>query len=299
MTKTARLAAIFGLTLALGGCTVHQTVPPGVTGPSEDSTTFAILAGDLLVNVPITFDGSASKPGSGANQIVGFKWDFGDGTIDTTSGSKAKHIFTVAGSFTVVLTTTDDRGGVSSSGRLVQIRIGAAPTGDFTISPTQPLVGDTVSFNGLGVKPAPGRSIVGYAWDFGDASKLDVDSGPFPTHVYKAPGTYVVVLTVVDDSGQIGVFQKNITVASGNPTALFTFSPATPTATDNVTFDASASTALGSATIVSYTWSIGGAPASGPVVSHVFGSAGTFPVTLIVMDDQGRKGVASQNVVVK
>jgi len=297
MATTARLAAILGAAFALAGCTVHQTTPPGVTGPSDESTTFAIYADQLVVNVPILFDGSASKPGAGASQITSFTWDFGDGTVDAKSGSKATHIFREARDFTVVLTTVNDRGATSSVGRFLQVRVGAAPSGDFVVSPTQPLVGDTVSFSAATVKPAPGRTLVSFTWDFGDATPQG--SGAQVTHSYRAAAVYTVVLTVVDDSGQVGVFQKNVTVASGNPTALFTFSPSTPSAGDTVVFDASTSTAVGSATIVTYTWSLAGVPASGPLVSRSFPSTGTFAVTLTVIDDQGRKGVASQNVVVK
>ncbi len=295
MTTTTRFATALALAISCGGCTVHQTEPPPVTGPSAESTSFTILADQVIANVPVTFDGSASTPSSGASQITSFQWTFDDGTGDT--GKKVTHTFKRPGAFNVVLATQDDRGRTSSVGRLIQVGIGEVPAGDFVISPVQPLVGDTTSFNASAIKPAFGRTIVSYAWDFGDATTGA--TGVQATHTYRAAATYIVVLTVTDDAGQQAVFSKNVVVASGNPTALFTFSPATPNAGDTVIFDASTSTAVGSATIVSYTWSLAGVPASGQAVSRVFSTAGTFPVTLTVVDDQGRKGVASQNVVVK
>jgi PKD repeat protein len=295
MTNTKRFAIVLGLAVALDACGVHQTTPPPLTGPSDISTTFTITTQQVVVGVPIAFDGSASTPGQGATQITSYQWNFGDGS--TGSGRTTTHTFTQSGSFTVVLTTVNDRGATSSFGRSVSVTLSTAPTGDFFVSPTQPNVGDTVTLT-ANVTPGPGRTIKSYAWDFGDGTSTGPSTSQQTTHSYHAAATYVIVLTAVDDAGQQAVLSKNVTVATGNPTAIFTFSPASPNPGNTVTFDATASTAVGNATITSYTWSIGGVQASGAIVTHVFPNVGTFPVTLTVMDDQGRKAVAFQNVVV-
>jgi PKD repeat protein len=295
MTNTSRFAIVLGLAIVLNACGVHQTTPPPLTGPSDISTTFSITTQQVVVNVPVVFDGSASTPGQGATQITSYQWSFGDGA--TGSGKTATHTFTQAGSFNVVLTTVNDRGATSSFGRSISVALSSAPTGDFFVSPTVPNVGDTLTLTAH-VTPATGRTVKTYAWDFGDGTSSGPSGNPQTTHGYRAASTYVIVLTVVDDAGQQAVLSKNVTVATGNPTAIFTFSPASPNPGNSVTFDATASTAVGSATIASYTWSIAGVAASGPTVTHVFSSVGTFPVTLIVTDDQGRKAVAFQNVVV-
>lgn len=60
------------------------------------------------VGVPLTFDGTASRPASG--NITLYQWDFGDGT--TASGGMVQHTYTNAWRYTVRLTVTDSGGAV-------------------------------------------------------------------------------------------------------------------------------------------------------------------------------------------
>lgn len=64
------------------------------------------------VNVPITFDGSASYDSDGGD-IVSYEWDFGDGTIGT--GIMPQHTYVSAGTFIVTLTVTDDEGSTNTN----------------------------------------------------------------------------------------------------------------------------------------------------------------------------------------
>jgi lysophospholipase L1-like esterase len=78
------------------------------------------------------------------------------------------------------------------------------------------------------------------------------------------------------------------------PTAAFSFSCADL----SCTFDGSGS-ADADGTIASYAWQFGGGgSASGVTASHAFASAGTYPVTLTVTDDDGATHATSQNVTV-
>jgi plastocyanin len=302
MTNTARFAAILGLTFAVAGCTVHQTVPPGVAGPSDESTTFAVLTAQPVVNVPVAFDGSASRAGAGASQITSFKWDFGDGSVDTTSGSKTTHTFKAAGSFNVVLTTTDDRGRTSSIGRLVQVRLSDAPKVDFAFSPSPAAVNDLVQFTAQ-VTAAPGRTIVKVDWNFGEpSSSTNTASGETVTHTFQIPGTFSIEVTATDDAGQVGSVTKPVAISDGKPLASFIAVPSAPHPGDAIVFNASASKAFGSATIVSYTWfgipgvadgSVFGQPV---VQSPGSATARSLAVTLIVTDDRGRTGTVTQEI---
>ena len=64
-----------------------------------------------------TFDGSGSSDTGGV--ITTYDWDFGDG--DGGGGESPRHKYTVAGTYSVVLTVTDDRGTSSSSTRQVTV----------------------------------------------------------------------------------------------------------------------------------------------------------------------------------
>ncbi|RFU82572.1 PKD domain-containing protein [Streptomyces triticagri] len=51
------------------------------------------------------------------------------------------------------------------------------------------------------VKPADGREIASYHWDFGDNSKADGEEGATAEHTYERKGDYTARLTVTDDKG--------------------------------------------------------------------------------------------------
>lgn len=137
-----------------------------------------------------TFSGAGSSDSDGS--IVSYAWDFGDST--TGSGATPAHTFAAAGTYTVTLTVTDDRGGSASTTASVTVSSNQAPTA--TIAAPSCL-GLTCSLNGSSSSDADG-TIASYAWDFGDST---TGTGATATHAYAAPGTYTVTLTVTDNAG--------------------------------------------------------------------------------------------------
>jgi PKD repeat protein len=82
------------------------------------------------------------------------------------------------------------------------------------------------------------------------------------------------------------------TAANIAPTASFTFSCANLACT----FDGSGSIDP-DGTITSYTWNFGdNSTGQGISVSHSYAAAGTYTVTLTVIDDGGLSGAVSRNV---
>jgi PKD repeat protein len=59
-------------------------------------------------NVPLTFDGTASRPVTGKIEL--YQWDFGDG--GTASGATVQHAYSLPWRYTVKLTVTDSGGAV-------------------------------------------------------------------------------------------------------------------------------------------------------------------------------------------
>jgi PKD repeat protein len=68
------------------------------------------------------------------------------------------------------------------------------PVASFTFSPPNPVVGQTVFFDGSRSSDADG-SITFWSWNFGDGG---AGFGTFPAHTYFASGNYTVTLTVTD-----------------------------------------------------------------------------------------------------
>jgi hypothetical protein len=73
------------------------------------------------------------------------------------------------------------------------------PTPSFT-APETAATGSAITFDGSGSYDVS-SPISTYEWSFGDGSAPDGTSGAIAEHVYSAPGTYAVTLTVRDASG--------------------------------------------------------------------------------------------------
>ena len=273
-----------------------RVVPTGVVVPPRGSVTpdFTFTPSAPNDNEPVLFDASASTSSTGP--IVQWLWNFVDGS--TGSGERATHSFRSAGARNVRLTVVDSIGASESITKTVTVGQGALPIATIVSSPASPIVGQSVNFNGSTSRPAPGRTIRFYDWDFGDGTTA---SGPNVQHAYANTGTYTVVLTVTDDAGRIGTATTSISVGTGNPTADFTFNPSAPRTGQQVTFDASASLAAPGRTIVSYSWAFGdGTGGTGQTVSktYIVGTTTTFNVLLTVTDSQGRTSSVTKSITV-
>ena len=271
-----------------------RVVPGGVTIPPRGSVTaeFTFTPGAPSDNEAVLFDASASTSTTGT--IVQWLWNFGDGSTD--SGERVTHTFRSPGIRNVTLTAIDSIGASNSIAKTVTIGQGALPTATILTSPSAPTVNQTVNFNASSSRPAPGRTIRSYDWDFGDGS---TSSGATVQHAYSAAGTYSVLLTVTDDAGRIATATASVVVATGNPTADFTFSPSTPTTAQTVQFNGASSTGASGRQIVNYAWDFGdGGTANGVTASHRFTVAGTYTVRLSVTDDLGRTSFTTRSVTV-
>ncbi len=95
----------------------EQALPPN----QPPLVTFSFTPTEPKVNEPIEFDASGSTDDG---EIVRYQWEFGDG--ETGEGQTVTHTYKTAGTFTVKLTLTDDRGAKNSLSRTVTVT--AAPT---------------------------------------------------------------------------------------------------------------------------------------------------------------------------
>ncbi|WP_028047338.1 LamG domain-containing protein [Cellulomonas sp. URHE0023] len=130
----------------------------------------------------------------------------------------------------------------------------------------------------------PDGTIASYSWAFDDGTTL---TGAVVDHAYTTPGDHTVTLTVTDNRGATAMLAATDTFTSPNgpPTAAFSWSNTDLTAQ----LDAAGS-ADSDGTIASYTWTFGdGATVTGANASltHPYTTAGTYPVTLVVTDDDG------------
>ena len=154
-----------------------------------------------------TFDASGATDADGT--IASYEWTFGDGaTLSQPSGSvTAVHVYRT-GTFTVQLVVRDNAGASAMASTTVQT-VNDPPVAAFTRS----CDGVRCIFDASASVDPEKRPLLHYSWNFGDGSG---GFGAINEHTYPAPGTYQVVLTVADDSGQLATASQTITVQPGS-----------------------------------------------------------------------------------
>ena len=145
--------------------------------------------------------------------IASYAWDLGNG--QTGSGTSIQAIYNEAGSYTVSLTVTDDRGATSTQTLVIEVSEDSniAPGADFvadTVSGTAPL---QVNFDGSASADVDG-TIASYAWNFGNGQNGTGVTPPAATYTF--PGTYVADL---DGDRQQGRHRHGLADHHGQPAA--------------------------------------------------------------------------------
>ena len=179
--------------------------------PNQDPTasfTAAPTTGDGPL--PVTFDATASDDPDGT--IVSYNWDYGDQTAD--SGQTPSHTYSGPGSYAVILTVTDNRGGTATATTTVTVTGNYSPTASFTAAPTTGEAPLPVEFDATASYDPEDGTSVSYDWDYGDQT---TGSGPTPSHTYTTPGTYSVTLTVTDTEGVTATATGTIIVGVVDP----------------------------------------------------------------------------------
>ncbi len=283
-----------------------RLVPAGY-GPTANFTWSPAMP---VPNSAVTFDGSGSTSDSGT--IASYSWDFGDGSTGT--GVRPQHTYRAVGDYQVTLIVVDDKGRMSTPcTQTVTVAEGESPTAAFVFSPSAPIPLQTIFFNASTSTPGAGRTIVAYAWNFGNGTTAQ---GVTTSTSYNAIGTYNVTLVITDDIGQTASKSQAVIVALGTATADFAITVTgndVPNNTVNVFVDASASKPSSGQAIASYEWIFGdGTPMSTTSVrtnTHAYpnpGTTGTPPVgrtitytiTLTVVDTGGARAATTKTVTI-
>lgn len=106
-----RLAGLAcGAGLLLGACSGGSG-----GGANQPPVAVAALQGEAVMQATTLFDSSGSSDPDG--RIVNKSWNYGDGE----SGSEDAHVYKAVGSYTAMLTVTDDRGATASASVAVKV----------------------------------------------------------------------------------------------------------------------------------------------------------------------------------
>jgi PKD repeat protein len=264
-----------------------------------------------LVGDPLTFDGSSSSDPEGTT--LSYAWNFGDGA--TGSGINVSHSYGQVGRYNIRLTVTDGEGLSDTSTYTVLIEETATDQSPVAAinGPTSAAVSETVIFDSDGSYD-PDGTIVGYDWDFGDGgsstSTVAQSAESTVAHVYDAPGSYQVTLTVTDDSDLEDTATHTIVVqelTSNQPPVAVINGPASGLVGEPVIFDSDGSQDP-DGTIASYRWDFGDSGLSSlaqsvksgeSTLAHVYQAPGSYQVTLTVTDDDGASDKATYLIAIE
>ena len=196
------------LRLARPGVIVPPPPPNGTP-----TATFTFSPSQPRAGDEVLFNAQGSTDTDGT--IVEYRWNFGDGDVETTASPTVEHSFDEEGDFTVSLVVVDN-GGKMSLVASNNVPVGAAqsPTAAFSVSPTNPRSGDVVTFDASTSRAPEGRAIVAYRWNFGDGSPEDTTSGRIARHTYTVTTarTFTVTLTVTDSTGRTSTTTQTVSV---------------------------------------------------------------------------------------
>jgi chitodextrinase len=188
-----------------------RLVTPGVILPPNQAPrpAFSINPATPLVQTNVAFDASATTDeGQPCGAACAYSWEFGDGAKG--SGIFATHRYQSSGPFQVRLIVADARGSSAIAAQTVIVGLSAMPTVAFVFSPTNPAPGQMIFFTAEASRPAPGRRLVSYEWNFGSGRTA---TGVTTSKGYDTAGNYVVTLTVTDDAGQRATLSQTVPVS--------------------------------------------------------------------------------------
>ncbi len=120
------------------------------------------------------------------------------------------HTYEQPGTYVVCLTITDNTGCVDEVCHEIVVEpVGSACNASFTweVAGGNPL---EIHFHSTSTS---NHDIISYQWNFGDGSTAD---GANPTHVYGAPGTYLVCLIITDNAGCVSDVCHEVHVGEQN-----------------------------------------------------------------------------------
>jgi len=273
-------AGVYSVTLIVentNGCS--DTLVQNVTVYALPAASFS-YSGTCL-NRDISFT-DTSVPGSGA--LNAWDWDFGDGSGFSTNQDPT-YQYAVIDSFLVTLIVSDQYGCTDTTSD--SIRVSPLPVSGFMADSV--CLGLPTHFTDTSQNF--GFTINYWEYDFGDGTTSNFQN---PDHIYAAAGSYTVQLIVGNTSSCFDTVQQLVFV---KPAPMAQFSSTNVCFGETTYFtDASIPNA---ASIISCDWDFGdGNNSAIQNAQNDYGTPGTYPVELIVMNSWNCADTVLQNITV-
>jgi len=174
---------------------VNEAPVPTARFTATPTTGFAPLT--------VTLDGSQSTSTSGT--ITSYQWQSGDG--QDKNGQTTPMTYNQAGTYTISLTVTDSSGSSTPTTQTIVVNEAPVPTARFTAVPTNGPESLTVS---LDASNSTGNGIT-YQWARSDNIPI-TETGSTVSTTFEKGGTYIITLTITDQSGKQDQDERTISV---------------------------------------------------------------------------------------
>ena len=178
-----------------------------VTAPDAPKVDLEVVPAAPIVNRLTTFTATAT-PAKG-HSVVRFEWSFGDGSSANTAAGSVDHTYTTAGTFAATVRAIDDLGQAGS--KSLTVIVGSGIKASFTISPSDPVLGQAINVDASASTSSSGTTIAMYAWNWGDGNS-ESSSSPTASHTYASKNNFTVTLTITDSQGGVGSFTSTVTI---------------------------------------------------------------------------------------
>lgn len=229
--------------------------------------------------------------------ISEYRFDFGDGTVVSSTQAFQQHTFTLPGVYLVKVEAIDNKGASGFASFQIEIKQNASPIAQLNLNPGEPFfVGREITASAFGSLD-PDGVIVDYQIDWGDGAR---SSGVEAQHTYSTAGLYDVRLTLRDDFGNTSELVSSIDVTeNAPPIAEIQVSPETLKQYEILTFEA-INDVDPEGHSIAYSWEFSdGEKDYGKKVPKFFKEPGAFTAKLILVDEYGAKTEVTRTVEVE
>ncbi len=242
----------------------------------------------------VGFDATGSSDNVG---VVAYEWSFFDGVSSVEyDTATASHQFDVAGTFPVTLTVWDAQGNWAEDELTITVSDTEVPVADAGVD-DEINVGTLYTLDGS--LSTDNDEIVDWDWTFMDGTARSL-TGETADYTFDNLGEFVITLTVTDAAGLTGTDTVTITVSDLEAPVADAGADVEAVEGDTVDFDGSLSS--DNVLVTSYAWEFVYDSATetmtGATPSFVFDIAGTYTVTLTVMDAAGNSDTDTVTVTV-
>ena len=273
------------------------------TSSSAPVAFFTVKPESGRISDAFLFDAYGCYDAEDQTSLLKVRWDFdGDGTWDTgwSTEKAVNHFYLTAGVFVAKLEVLDTQGLVGSTTRIITVGdVNLKPTAFFTVYPESGNTETRFTFDASGcTDPEDPVTSLQVRWDWDNDGTYDTEYRTLKIiqHTFAQPGTYTVVLEVIDTEGYGSTFTREIKVTNPNtpPDADFTIDPVIGKVGEPVTFDASISSDLEDPLElleVRWDWDNDNIYDTGfslkKTITKTFSAPGSYIITLQVRDSGG------------